>query len=457
MASRTLLAGAYTADITPPEGVHAGCWGLHTALAEGAHDRLELSALVIASGETRVALVAIDGAMVDEAAVAEARRRIGELTGIPGEAVLVNASHDHAGPVLLRDVAGAQADSPALEQYALTLPGRIAGAVYAASRRLQPARIGFGSGRAAGVSVNRIDRTLPVDDRVWVMRIDTAAGQPLALALSFACHPITVGGQTRLWDTDYPGPLRRRIRAELGVADCLFLQGAAGDAGPFDFWFGNESPRPHSFACRDELAQAIAAAATGAADGIECEPELPLAFGSTVLDLPRRRFGWTAAELAARAAVQTFTPPEAYPELWEATLHTATSAQRFPDYYQHYALELYQRLIDERDVPVRAELQAIRLGEHVLSANPFEPFTEIARMIAAGSPFPDTTVLGYTNGYTGYLPPPADYAKIDGYGLEDILDQDRCRWAYGITTAFVGAGASDTVIGASLRLLEQLR
>ncbi len=66
-------------------------------------------------------------------------------------------------------------------------------------------------------------------------------------------------------------------------------------------------------------------------------------------------------------------------------------------------------------------------------------------------------MLGYTNGYAGYLPPPEDYAKINDYGLKEILDQDRSRWAYGITTAFVGDGASEEVIAASLRRLEQLR
>ena len=456
MASE-LLAGAYTSDITPPEGVHAGCWGLHTALAEGAHDRLELSALVVERDGTLVALVGVDACMVDAPAVADARRRIEELTGIPGEAVLVNASHDHAAPRFLSDLNGSLRESDALEQYALTLPGRIAGAVYAAHRRREPARIGFATARVPGISVNRVDRTLPVDDTVWLMRVDTAGGLPLAAVLSFACHPITIGGQTRLWDTDYPGPLRAHIRAGLGVSDCIFLQGAAGDVGPFDFWFGNSAPRPHSFECRDELADAVAHAAIEAAQGLEHERDPRIGFASRTLELPRRRFPWSGSEVSARAAGQAFTPEEDYPELWDASVHTATSAQRFPDYYQHYALELYKRLIDQRDVPVRGELQALVFGDHALSANPFEPFTALAAGIAAASPFPDTRVLGYSNGYAGYLPPPADYAKIDGYGLEEILDQDRARWAYGITTAFVGAEASAEVIAASLRLLEGLR
>lgn len=457
MRGGELRAGAYTVDITPPEGVHAGLWGLHTALAEGVHDRLEISALVVASGETHVALVGIDIAMVDEAAAAEARRRIEQLTGIPPEAVLLNASHDHAAPRLKKSVEQATLDADALDQYALMLPARVAGAVYGAYRRLEPVRIGFGSGQASGISVNRVDRTQGVDDTVWVMRVDRADGSPLALALSYACHPITIAGHTRLWDSDYPGPLRTRLRSELGIATCVFLQGAAGDVAPFDFWFGNSAPRPHSFECRDDLARVLAETALEVAAGVDALSELPVAARSSTLELPRRRFPWTEAEVAALAAVHTQPPDDGYPELWEPSVHTATSAQQFPEYYRHGALELYRSLIEERDVPVAAELQAIRIGEQVLSANPFEPFGGLAAAIVSGSPFSQTRVLGYSNGYAGYLPPPADYAKIDGYGLAEILDQDRFRWAYGITTAFVGAEASAEVIAGSVRLLEQLR
>ena len=456
MPDGALLAGAYTVDVTPPEGVHAGCWSLHTALAEGAHDRLEVTALVLADGTTTVALVGVDACMVSESAAADARRRVTGLTGIPAAAVLINASHDHAAPRYIARVGEQTLAGDALDQYALAMPGRIAGAVYGAYRRLQPARVGFGTGRVDGVSVNRVDRTQPVDDSVWVLTVEKRDGEPLAAAVSFACHPVTIGGQTRLWDTDYPGPLRRRLRAELGVADCLFLQGAAGDVAPWDFWFGNESPRLHCFETRDDLADAIAAEAVRVAGSIEVGDRLRLAHGTTALELQRRRFPWSLDEVAARAAAHVATPEDEYPELWADTVHTATSAQRFPDYYQKYALILYRGLIEQREVPVPAELQAVALGDQALIANPFEPFTDVGAMIAGRSPFAGTRVLGYTNGYAGYLPPPADYAKIEGYGLAEILDQDRSRWAYGITTAWVGPEASAEVVDASVACLERL-
>jgi hypothetical protein len=454
--SDRLEAGFHRADVTPPEGVHAGCWMLHTALAEGAHDPLEVTALALRSGGTTVALVGIDLCMIDEATAVETRRRVAELTGLPPEAVLINASHTHAGPAPGDGLVASTIEADALEQWRFSLPSRLAGAVYGAVRRLQPARIGFGVGNVPGIAVNRVDRTKPIDESLWVLRVDDSQGRPIAVAVAFACHPVTIGGQTRLWDTDYPGPYRRLVSERLAGAGVLFLQGAGGDIAPWDFWFGNPSPRLHSFETRDELAERLAGETVAVAEGIATQPSLVLRASSRMLELKRRQMEWPAEEVAARAAAHLSRDYGDYPELWPPDLHTATSAQRFPDYYQEHSLRLWRSFDELRDVPVRAEIQTIALDGHALTANPFEPFTEIARAVVAESPFDDTRLLGYSNGSSGYLPPPADYAKIEGWSLDRILDQDQARWAYGITTSFVGPDASAEVIEQSAAALRGL-
>lgn len=153
-----LRAGVCRVDITPPLGVEPGAWRLRTGRADGVDEPLLAQALVLDDGGRRVALVATDLLWMPRHVAEAARRRIAALTGIPAEAVLLNASHNHSAPVLLEpDSVRAAVRTEGLDGYSAALPDRLAGAVYGANVRRQPAAIGAGVGRAPGVSVNRVD------------------------------------------------------------------------------------------------------------------------------------------------------------------------------------------------------------------------------------------------------------------------------------------------------------
>jgi hypothetical protein len=453
----SLSAAAARVDITPPLGLPVGCWAARHCLAEGAHEPLVAQALVVSDGAHTAAVVALDLVFAGRDLTDAVRERVERLTGIPPHAVSVHASHNHSGPSLSRGsgVAGLS-DAPGFEAYAAGLPDRVAGAVYAAWRRLRPARVGAATANAPGLSANRVWRDRQVDDTLTVVRVDTAAGEPLAAIVSVAVHPITVGGIGRDWDAEYPAALRAAVEQALPGVECLFLQGCAGDVAPFDWYFGSTEARPHSFELRDELGRRIAAEALTVFAGIETADDAPVAAASTWLDLRRRRHGYSTDELRARLTAVEAIPEPAWPETWPAGVHTMTSAQQYPDSYVRAALGMYLHMSDLADVPVRTEIQAISVGDAAIATNSFELFNALGVQIKRASPFATTIAAAYANDYLGYLPASADLDLVDGVPLDDILDQDRYRWAYGITNSNVARGEVERLVDATGALLERI-
>jgi neutral ceramidase len=211
-------AGAAKVDITPaqlPKNI------------EGILDHIYARAIVIDNGVTSAALVSVDTGMLGEQVWQTVSQRIEQELGIPARNLIMSPTHTHSAY-------GGSAD-------------QIFSAIKAARDKLQPARIGYGTG-VSYINVNRniIDRKTnkwwegpnydgPSDKTVAAIKFEATDGEPIAVYYNYACHAV-VTGNTDMLSGDYPGATSRYIEDSYDdriVA--VFSAGAQGDQNPIYF------------------------------------------------------------------------------------------------------------------------------------------------------------------------------------------------------------------------------
>lgn len=419
-AAPVFRAGAATSNITPRLG-RLIVGGFEPFRATHIHDELHARCLVLDDGQTKVAFVFCDSLGIDRQVFDHARRLISKEAGIPGDNVLMSATHTHSGPSWHgRD--DEDGDYPNF------LARRIADGVARAGRNLEPARIGWGVGREPNQVFNRrwkmkpgpalanpfggmdqvrmnpprtspdlIEPAGPTDPEISFLTVQARSGRPIALLANYSLHYV---GGTRSGDmsADYFAVFADRIQQLLG-ADRLdppfvgmLCNGTSGDVNNNNFRVPGEKRQPYEQMRR--VAHAVAAEVDRAHQFVTFHDHVALSAQQKELSLATRK---PTPELLAWA---------------RQTLDKPTTAPQHHPRERNYA----QRVLALADAPARTEimLQTIRVGDLGIAAIPFEVFAETGLEIKAKSPFRLSFTVSLANGSNGYLPTPAQH-KVGGY------------------------------------------
>lgn len=257
-----------SAIVTPPVGTLLAGYGSHD-VSESVHDDLMVRGLCLDDGEKRALLLSLDLIGLEDAVVADLRRKCAELIGGAEADVMLTCTHTHQGPHS-RETGANALDAEfirLLEARTLeAVRSALAGPFTEVSTFFYSERVDVNTSRRYCGPEN-VCRFLPhhralepladgtTDKELGILLFTYAGtGRPFAVVGNYAAHPLAAhapGAGGLAIGADYPGRYRELVGESTG-AFSVFTTGATGDQFPISSELG--------FSALDEVAGPLARA-----------------------------------------------------------------------------------------------------------------------------------------------------------------------------------------------------
>jgi hypothetical protein len=430
--------GAAQVTITPAVGAPlAGYYSLRPS--DGVHDDLYAKALVMECDGAKAAIIICDLITMPREVTMAARELIAKQTGIPGDHVIVAATHTHTAPVLFRNAPRDDFDggsSAISRKYTAELPVQIAQSVAEANAKLTPAAIRAGAPRVENVAFNRrywmqdgkvawnprkLDPNIvapagPHDPEIGVLAFDTLDkdAQSLATFVNYSMHPDTMGG-TKI-SADYPGVIAQAIEhVRPGIS--IFANGCCGNLNHRNVWWADPQKGPPETA---RLGQAIS--------------------GTICSGLPYLT-NVTASSIQARKQSVQLSLPE-ITEADRAEVREMMPKVKEAKFMQQVKILRVLDVLARDGKPQDVEVQVIAIGDDIaFVALPGEIFVELGLAIKKASPFKHTMLIELANTAIGYIPNRPAYDEGN----------------YEVVSARCAAGSGEVLADTAIKILRELK
>jgi neutral ceramidase len=345
------------------------------------HDPIFVRALVLDNGTHIAAIVTAD--LIEFGDTTALRERIAREVGIPAGNLIISATHDHSAPRPNFTV-GPRASATAPQIFTMDVYDKVVQSLKQAKASLQPARIGNGTGKI-DVNINRdeydghewklgVNPDGHSDKTVWVMKVETSSGDPVAVLINYAVHSVVAGPSTDQLTGDLAGAAERYVEQHYNnKVVALFAIGAAGDQNPI---FSGPGERPQEnvppFQAVDALGLLLGAEAVRIANGINA----------------------TTTTASIEAAERTFSCPTKPMELGPPPVPGEKQGPPAPEQ-------------DMKKAPIHLGL--IMLNQIAFTAVSGEVVTNIYWHLKKASPLTDTVMITLADGRVGYIVDDASY------------------------------------------------
>jgi hypothetical protein len=390
----TLLAGEGVVDTTPPLGIEMG--GFHRSPGKerrivAIRQSTAARALVLQMGDTQAAIISLDMVTHSSEMAQRVQQEVARQTGIPAENVRVCATHTHSMPAFcyFRQWGAIPAE------YMQEVEKKCVQAVVLAKEDLAPAKVSLGKSRAVHANFNRTTNDFKTDeqftkdstdDERWldttmhVLLFERAGGKRSLLWYHFSAHAVCYADEQA--GPDWPGEVAELVKKKYSLQPS-FLQGHIGDVNP-----GNGTP------WRGEVGNTVAPVFDAFCRAMDA---------LTPIQVDRLRSITRPFQVPLDLALRTSWLEEYRQDPSKCNNGRWVDASFAEDWYRGNV----DRKVDQASWPIT--LSAMRLGPIGLAFHPSELYSYYGLAMRRGSPMADTLVVGYADGYIGYLTDPKAY------------------------------------------------
>jgi neutral ceramidase len=415
-----LRAGTAKVDITPTPDMLPVPQGVQTLAS--VHEPIYARAIVLDNGFTKVALISVDTTGMQNAA--EVVREVSDELKVPVSHLSIASTHDHSTPTF-----GGGPNNNVYNRgpYLALMKKRIVEAAREANGHLQPARIGFGTGKAY-INTNRDEKIGdsykmgyspegPTDKTVAVILVTDVSGQPIAVWSNYAVHGVvmflakTKDGKSEV-NGDLPGATANYVEDRMKGVVQVWTSGAAGDQNPlFQADYNQDAPDVHDeaeggWAIRDVLARRLGEEIVRVAKNIQNTTDKVVLWGQD-----------TTVTCPGRKRDPSLPPPT------PSNPSSPTSGGGGP-----------VKMVDGD--PVAISLGLIMINDIALANVTGEVFTDISQRLKKQSLFDRTAMVTLSRGSIGYIPSESSYLLPSAMAANNRIKPGCAE--YQIVDAFLG-------------------
>ena len=398
--------GAAAVPLAVPDGTPLGGYADRTDVSAGRHDELQISCVAIESDRRALVLITVDVICINTDLAEAIAAAVAQHLPVEPDAVWTTATHTHSGPDL--NCGTGTRDTPAAWRDMLaTLALRAARQAWAAR---EPGALVWRRGELSGVGSVRANPDASPIVGVDLVSVENA-GRLLGVIAVVPVHPTVLPASSAAVSGDLTAAIRTSLTARLTTAeDHPWVVVSTGCAGDVSTRFTRRNQSYAEVLRLGELAAAQLVQVLHAPPVTMSHGDVSVRTGCRKLVLPVRD------DFVADVAV----PSDAAAH--ERLVHTlrqglavaADRAARFPDGRLHVTVS------------------AAQIGELRLIALSAEPYLAIRQL-----PKPPAVVLGYTNGYTGYLPDEEGFGRPTYESMSSPFTRDAAQTAIGAAEALL--------------------